>query len=672
MRCTSLFLLTCAVLLMLVLPRFAQSQAATGVALSNAAAQYARVLRLSHNSNSSLNGAIVVSVNTHPASGAEVDIYSSADGLQFKKIGLISDSSMVAGGLCCGTLFELPSQVGSLAPGTLLWSGSVGQKSTTQPMQLEIYSSSDQGYTWSHLSNCATGATPGSTSGGIWEPQFTVAADGALVCFYSDEQQAGHSQLLHQVRSYDGLNWQDSSFTVASTIQADRPGMAVVTRLPSGTYFMSYELCGPAACTVFFRTSLDGWNWGDPTNMGTKVVTGAGQWFEHAPTNAWAPSATSPNGTILLVGQMMYDSNGQVSSGNGVTIFTNHSADGSGPWGTMPAPVEVPNAYNNPCPNYSSPLLPSVDGQSVLQFASAYLGTVCEMYYATGPILAGTVTPVVSVTPTSGNVGSGQPISVIVQVSGASGITPVGTVTITVGAYTSSAVTLSDGSASLTIPANAVSAGTVTLTANYSGDANYLAGTGTASVAVAQSATFQISAPSVTVTAGASSGNTVQVTVTPESGFSGSVALSAQITSAPAGSSLYYPTLSFNSSAPLVLSGSSPATATLTIHTVASGAAGSSMLRGVKVGRQSNPVYFGLLVFFAPFLSRSRRRCLDRRLLLLISVMVCAFAIAGCGGGSAASTSPVSSGTLPGNYTVAVTGTSASISATASFTLTVQ
>ncbi len=360
---------------------FGQSQ----TELSNATGLYARVLRLSHNGDASMNGKIVASVTAFPNGAAEEDVYTSADGVTFSSTGTVKDADF-SEGLCCGTLYELPSQVGAMSPGTLLWAGSVGQSSTTKPMQIKIYQSADQGSTWSYLSNCATAATPKSIGGGLWEPQFEIADDGALVCFYSDETQAGYSQLIHQVRSYDGINWQDSYFTVASTIQADRPGMPVVTKLPSGTYFMTYELCGPAACTVFSRTSADGWNWGDPTNMGNKILTGAGQWFEHAPTNAWAASATSSSGTILVIGQVMLNSSGTVSSGNGVTIFTNHSPDGSGPWSTMPAPVHIPDAYDNYCPNYSSPMLPSTDGASVLEFASDYVGTTCTMFYATGPI----------------------------------------------------------------------------------------------------------------------------------------------------------------------------------------------------------------------------------------------------------------------------------------------
>jgi hypothetical protein len=379
------------------------SNAVSRTALSSASAGtaefYARVLRLSHNGDSTKNGQIVASVTASSKGNLEEDIYANSDGSGFTQIGAITDPDF-ADGLCCATLYELPSQIGSLTPGTLLWAGSVGKPTTKKdPMQVKIYQSSDQGLTWSYLSNCATATNVRIQRGGLWEPQFTIATDGALVCFYSDETQPGHSQLIHQVRSYDGTRWHDSTFTVAGSNPADRPGMPVVTILPSGTYFMTYEVCGPPACAVFYRTSRDGWNWGDPTNLGTEIVTAAGQWFEHAPTNAWAPSATSSNGTILVVGQMMYDPSeavfsGVVSSGNGITIFTNDSADGSGTWSTMPAPVRVPDAYNNFCPNYSSPLLPSTDGMSVLELASDYVDyanstgqPLCKMYYGSGAII---------------------------------------------------------------------------------------------------------------------------------------------------------------------------------------------------------------------------------------------------------------------------------------------
>ena len=63
-------------------------------------------------------------------------------------------------------------------------------------------------------------------------------------------------------------------------------------------------------------------------------------------------------------------------------------------------------------------------------------------------------------------------------------ISPTGTVTLSGGGYTSSAQTLISGEFTFTIPANALAVGTDTLTATYSGDANYAADTATATVTV--------------------------------------------------------------------------------------------------------------------------------------------------------------------------------------------
>jgi hypothetical protein len=637
-------------------------------ALSSSTALYARVFRLSHNTDASKNGKIVASVTAFPNGTGEEDVYASSDGTSFSKIGAVTDTDF-SGGLCCGTLYELPSQVGTLSAGTLLWSGSVGQSSTTQPMQLKIYQSADQGKTWSYLSNCATATTPSSVGGGLWEPQFTVANDGALVCFYSDETQTSHSQLIHQVRSYDGINWQDATFTIASTVKADRPGMPVVTKLPSGTYFMSYELCGPAACTVFSRTSADGWNWGDSTNMGTKVVSTTGQWFEHAPTNTWASSVTSSNGTILLTGQMMYESSGSVSSGNGITIFTNHSTDGSGTWSTMTAPVQVPTAYDNYCPNYSSPLLPSTDGMNVLEFASDYVGSVCTMYYGSGAIIAGTQTPTVTVTPTSSSITTAQATKVNITVAGsASDPVATGTVTLTSGTYyTSGAVALSNGSASVTIPTNAMATGTDTLAASYSGDANYALASGSAPITVTAAVTpsFAISVSALTIKAGATTGNTTTITVTPAGGFTGNVVLTAQITSGP-GETQYFPTLSFGATSPVSITGTSVGSATLTVSTTAST---SSALAYPKVPARRWPAAGGMTLACILFFGIPVRRRKWRKMsVLFLSIGIITLGIVGCGGGAVSSTG----GTTAGNYIVTLTGTSGSTTAQETFTLTVQ
>jgi len=341
------------------------ARAATGTLLTGSTL-YPRVVRLQHGPPS-VNGMLVASTNG-------IIFQSTNNGANWNLIGpvpTIGGSSEY----CCATLYELPQQVGALGAGTLIFAATYTVDGTPA---IEVYTSTNHGVSWSYHS---TPVQRGDSSHGLWEPQFEVANDGALVMFWSDETDPCCSQKLAQIRTYNGQTWQDQGNTVASIVQSDRPGMATVSKLPNGHFFMSYELCGPAACTVFYRTSTDGWNFGDPANTGTKVATASGQYLEHAPVNVWSPSAISSHGAILLVGQVMYESNNSVSSYNGKVLFVNTNLDGAGNWYTINAPVQVPTAYDNYCPNYSSALLPAADGSNILELASDYNNGGCITYY---------------------------------------------------------------------------------------------------------------------------------------------------------------------------------------------------------------------------------------------------------------------------------------------------
>ncbi|MBN8885213.1 MAG: RICIN domain-containing protein [Rudaea sp.] len=329
---------------------------------------YPRVVRLAHGPPAS-NGRLIASTNG-------VIFRSDDNGASWSQISTVPTASGSTE-RCCATLFEMPQAVGALAAGTLLSSASYFYGSTPA---IEVYTSTDQGVTWSYHSMPAVG---GDNAHGLWEPEFEIASDGALVAFWSDETDPCCSQKLVQMRSYNGTSWQDKTDTIRSTIQADRPGMITVSKLPNGHYFMTNELCGPAACTAFSRVSTDGWNFGNPNDMGTRIQTASGQYLEHTPLNKWTPSPLSSNGAIILTGQMVYDSNGQVSAANGNVLFVNTNVDGTGNWYTINAPVHVPNPYDNYCPNYSSALLPATDGSSILELASDYNNGVCNTYFAT-------------------------------------------------------------------------------------------------------------------------------------------------------------------------------------------------------------------------------------------------------------------------------------------------
>jgi hypothetical protein len=142
---------------------------------------------------------------------------------------------------------------------------------------------------------------------------------------------------------------------------------------------------------VHYRTSPDGWDWGDPTHLGFRPETADGRYFRATPTIAWAPDpAGDPDGRLFLTGQRLLNADGSAAAGSGATVLVN-AAGGEGPWSELPAPVDVdiPSALDPDrdfCPNYSSPLLPSADGTRLLEIATDWDADTCKPYYATAGI----------------------------------------------------------------------------------------------------------------------------------------------------------------------------------------------------------------------------------------------------------------------------------------------
>ena len=138
------------------------------------------------------------------------------------------------------------------------------------------------------------------------------------------------------------------------------------------------------------------------------------------------------------------------------------------------------------------------------------------------------VTPTVAVTPSSSSITTTQSLTVSVAVAGGTGSpTPTGSVTLASGSYTSAAATLSNGSATVNVPAGSLAVGSDTLTITYTPDtaasATYNSANGLGSVSVTQAT--GTTTPSVTATLSAASitnlqSVTVSVTVTGLSGQS--------------------------------------------------------------------------------------------------------------------------------------------------------
>jgi multiple sugar transport system substrate-binding protein len=350
-----------------------------GALLDDVYTSYPRLIRQTHHGDAALNGRLVASMTATENGQPAAAIYASEDdGKHFKRIAAIVDPEFAKGpkGRCCGGLYELPVRVGALPAGTLLYSLSVGESRLGVPMENRIYQSGDGGKSWSYLSLCGTGRIPKNRqTSGIWEPEFAIAKNGELVCYYSDETLAGHSQVLVQITSRDGVKWSAPRVIVAGDDPNTRPGMPIVRQLPNGSYLMSYENCylGPLDCALRIKRSPDGLNWGAPNDPGERPETASGQFLRHAPTFTWMPVVGKPAGMVVAIGQILVDKYGRPDpAGNGKTMFVNDSPDLKGPWRAVTTPIALqkPVVLSNGCQNYSTPLLPSVDGGSLAMLQS--------------------------------------------------------------------------------------------------------------------------------------------------------------------------------------------------------------------------------------------------------------------------------------------------------------
>ena len=182
---------------------------------------------------------------------------------------------------------------------------------------------------------------------------------------------------------------------------------------------------------------------------------------------------------------------------------------------------------------------------------------------------------------------------------------------------------------------------------------------------------FTITGTAVTVKAGATTGNTSTITVTPADGFTGSVALTATVTSGPSGAQ-DPPTLSFGSTSPVDITGTSPGTATLTITTAATGCSQVEQARraglwDIVPWYMAGAAGLACILLFDTRPQRKRRNLLARFVLL---VTVAGGTLA-CGGGGPTCNNGTT-GTTPGTYTITVTGASGTTTAPGTVALIVQ
>ncbi|WP_022883037.1 sialidase family protein [Gryllotalpicola ginsengisoli] len=366
-------------------------------------ASYPRVIRLEH--NGSANGTLLATFS-HMGDGtnkANFPIYRSTDnGASWTSspIGTVTETQH-GWDLQGPTLYELPQAEGDLPAGTILAAGSAYNIGDFSNQAIEVYYSTDQGATWTYRSSCASESGQPNTEGhGIWEPEFDVAANGDLVCYFSDERPSSNNYnqvLAHVVSTDGGLTWAPEVYDVAIQNGIDRPGMATVLNLPNGTYAMSFEDCKAGydpdqACDVYLKTSSSAESWG-PSTLGTRIETSDDRFLLHTPYLAWSPYGGA-DGTLIASGQrVVAGSDGSLieQPESGHVLFVNRSL-GAGGWQEITTPVTTAptggyDSGETSCAGYSSPLLADPSDDTFLVLAGVHIASGhCETDFGTATL----------------------------------------------------------------------------------------------------------------------------------------------------------------------------------------------------------------------------------------------------------------------------------------------
>jgi hypothetical protein len=385
--------------------------------------------------------------------------------------------------------------------------------------------------------------------------------------------------------------------------------------------------------------------------------------------------ATTPYyGYIFLIDAQPYGQSASVSSPNGAATGTITFKNGSATLGTSALAsdgiAELQTATLPGGVNSLSAVFPGDD--------SFLASTSSAVSFSVTPAITTLATPTVQ---PSSSVSAGTSLTFAVSLSVDSiGAAPTGTVAFMNGSATIGTVPMVGTAATSTAYASGQASfatttlpvGTYSINAVYSGDGNYAGSTSSpvsvTVVTAAQTPALKLTGTPVTVVAGTTAGNTSTITVTPSGGFTGSVALTAAITSSPAGA-VNAPTLSFGATTPVSITGTTAGTATLTVATTAT----TTTALAKPAPSPWLPAGGAVLACLLLLISPSQRRRWRTMLGMVIFLAALTSGFLACGGGSSGggggTTTP---GTTAGTYTITVTATSGTLTATTPVSLTVD
>jgi hypothetical protein len=625
---------------------------------------------------------------------------------------LINEKSGAAQGLPNAQLYKLASQEtyadcsAEGPPAASCYFHSIDQGTNSMPCDLGAYIGGTEfnGETWVPTEeyagitspNC-TALNSGDTVGTLTSPSVVTSANASGVA-YNAGQPAGYNLAtgLGSLNVANAVNaWVSDAGTATATM--------TITTTPaasSGTITLASGVNLVIAVTVAGSGSL-------PTPTGSITVAGGGYNTTQS-LSSGAATITIPAGslapgndtlTVSYSGDSAYAPTSQTETVNvaaavptvtvvapasdnvtnsvPVSVTVTGPSGGSTPTGTV---TLAGGSYTSTAATLSSTgtasfTIPAGDlasGTDTLTATYSGNSTYAGATGTTSIVIVSTtaLTPSIKVTPSPSSIDSSQGLSVTVTVSGSSAV-PTGYVTLTSGSYNSGLTALNGGSATITIAASTLSAGTDTLTATYSGDAVYASGTGTASVTVTQS-TYSLSA---TTPSAVLPGGTATSTITGQAsstGYTGTVTLnSCSLSSSSVTNPNDPPTCSVTGSITYT-AGTPSGSGTATVATTSALAELAHPVPAGK-GRGWDGAAGGVALALLVFLGVPGRRRSWRSLVAFVMLLAGLGALSACGGGG--STTTTSTATSAGTYTFTVSGTGndpASTTESTTFVVTVN
>jgi hypothetical protein len=439
--------------------------------------------------------------------------------------------------------------------------------------------------------NFGTSVSVSGTTAVIGAPSHAVGANSNAGAAYVFEQSGSTWTQQAELTAGDGAsgdNFANSVSVSGTTAVIGAPNHTVGSNVTAGAAYV-FEQSGSTWIQQAKLTASDGAggdNFGNSVSVsGTTAVIGAhnhtvgsnygagaaylfeqsgSTWIQQAELTAkdgteyvWFGTSVSVSGSMVLIGASGHDAayvfagptathfsfsstlpilTAGVASSQGITVSALNAEDGIATDYNGTANLTSTDSNNQPA-SISPTTLTFTNGVATLSNLTLTAGGADNTVTATDPVytyITGTsgditvtkTTPPMTVTPSSTSITTVQSLTVTVAVSGTP--TPTGSLTLSGGGYTSTAATLTSGSATFHLAAGSLAKGSDTLTASYAPDAassaTYNAATGSATINVTGTTAQTITFPAITgtqyalsnlaLTATASSGLAVSYTST--------------------------------------------------------------------------------------------------------------------------------------------------------------